>query len=111
MTPEGRIKQGIKALLRHYGDQLYYDMPVPCGFGKSGLDFEGAINGHAFSIEAKKPGGKTTPRQNRTIEGKRRAGVAVFVIDNLSTGEIHVLVQWLNEVAVRTEQKPPQPSS
>lgn len=81
MTPEGRVKDKIKKVLKSFGEDLYYEMPVPTGFGKSGLDFECVYRGFAFAIEAKAPGGKPSPTQEVTIERKRRAGCRVFVID------------------------------
>jgi hypothetical protein len=45
-TPEGRVKNKIKKLLNQHG--VYYDMPVPYGYGKSGLDFYGCHHGRFF---------------------------------------------------------------
>ena len=81
-TPEGKIKTKIKKLLKTYEDQgIYYEMPVPSGYGKSGLDFYGCFRGHFFAIEAKAPGKKPTKLQEDTIARIREAGGAVFVID------------------------------
>jgi hypothetical protein len=56
-------------------------MPVPSGFGKSGLDYTGCHYGRFFAIETKAPGKRPTARQLTTIEQMRRAGAKVFVID------------------------------
>jgi hypothetical protein len=96
MTPEGKVKRLVSALLKSYGDSLYYEMPVPSGFGKSGLDYNGAMIARAFAVETKKPGGKPTPRQEETIKAMRRAGIAVFVVDGLES--MAPLKQWLDSL-------------
>jgi|GEM_PF-1247380 len=83
MTEEGKIKAQIKKLLNAYN--AYYEMPVPGGFGKSGLDFNVCMNGFWLAIEAKKPGGKPTPRQIKTMEDIRKAGGATMLIDGIDT--------------------------
>lgn len=89
MTPEGKVKAEIKKVLKAH--DVYFEMPVPTGFGKSGLDFSGCHYGLAFYIEAKAPGKKPTPRQDLTIEAMRAAGAVVFVID----GDVSDLEKWL----------------
>lgn len=96
-TPESKVKNWVKKQLKPFGDQLYWEMPVPNGFGKSGLDFECVINGRAFSIETKALGGKPTARQQMTIERKRRAGVKVFVIDDPYCDDARELMWFLND--------------
>jgi hypothetical protein len=93
MTPEGRVKSKIKRFLQTYGEGLYYEMPVPSGFGKAGLDFHCCHHGFYFAIEAKKPGGKPTARQELTIQAIRRAGGAVFVIDGDET--LNEFKRWM----------------
>jgi hypothetical protein len=82
MTPEGKVKRKINALLKSYGPKIYYDMPVPGGYGKRALDYIGCVDGKYFSIEAKKPGGKPTEIQHQTIKSMREAGAIVFVVSN-----------------------------
>ena len=72
MTPEGRVKKQVSAMLKKYG--AYYEMPVPGGFGKSGLDYLGCFMGKFFSIETKAPGKHPTPRQLLTIKAIEAAG-------------------------------------
>lgn len=78
MTPEGRIKEGVKKVLKRHG--CYYHMPVMNGMGDPTLDFVGCHNGWFFAIETKAPGGKPTQRQEVTIARMRAAGAAVFVV-------------------------------
>lgn len=99
MTPEGTVKAKVKAVLKRYAGGMWYDMPVPGGYGRSSLDFYGACFGHAFAIETKAPGKKPTPRQQACIDDMRNAQIMVFVIDG-DTGELE---QWLAEILLRVK--------
>lgn len=88
-TPEGRVKREIKKVLDRC--DAYYEMPVPGGFGKPGLDFHGCIEGRYFAVEAKAPGKKPTRRQENTISEIERRGGRVFVVD----GDVGELERWL----------------
>lgn len=90
MTPEGRVKRKVSALLKSTPG-LYYFMPVPSGYGESSLDYIGCYRGLAFFIETKAPGKKPTSRQLMTIAAIERSGGRVFVID----GDTTELEQWL----------------
>jgi len=90
-TPEGKVKKKVSAYLNSLGGDCYYEMPVPSGFGKSGLDYSGSYKGKAFYIETKALGEKPTLRQQQTIARQRRSGAAVFVID----GDITELTEWI----------------
>lgn len=91
MTPEGKVKDTVKKVLKKHN--VYYEMPVPTGFGKSGLDFSCCVRGLAFYIETKRLGQKPTDRQGATIENMRKAGAKVFVID----GDVSELTTWLSK--------------
>jgi hypothetical protein len=80
MTPEGKVKQMIKRHLKEYG--VWYDMPVPGGYGKPTLDFLCCYKGRFFAIEAKAEGKKPTPRQHRTMVEIVTAGGMAFVVDS-----------------------------
>src|SRR4051812_46617626 len=80
-TPEGRIKKKIKLTLDKYYEICYVYMPVPSGYGKTSLDYLGAVAGRAFAVEAKAPGKQPSPRQWLTIREMARGNVKVFVID------------------------------
>lgn len=79
MTPEGKVKEGIKKELKRIG--AYYHMPVQNGMGKPTVDFQCCYRGRAFLIEAKAPGGKLTVRQEMTFAEFRAAGGATFLMD------------------------------
>lgn len=92
MTPEGRVKADVRAILKAHN--AYWFCPVQNGMGAPGLDFMHIqIPGlPVFAIETKAPGKKPTKRQTRTINEIREAGGVVFVIDGTSFEELR---QWL----------------
>lgn len=96
MTPEGKVKVIIKYVLDLRKPDLYYDMPVPGGYGKPTLDFIGCYLGRYFAIEAKAPGKPPTPRQEGTRDDMAAAGGTVFVIDGEAGCE--ALGAWLDGV-------------
>jgi len=55
MTPEGKVKEKIKRLLKHHG--AWYYLPVSMGMGQHGIpDFICCYHGNMFGIEAKAEG-------------------------------------------------------
>lgn len=105
MTPEAKTKRKVRNILDNYkSHNIYVYMPVPGGFGSSTLDYLGCIRGRMFAIEAKKPGGKPTERQNVIIQNLYWAGAEVFVIDGDEGCER--LDQWLTTVVATST--PPQ---
>lgn len=97
MTPEGRVKAKVKALLAEYGEAIYSHWPVQHGMGAPTLDCNGCVRilprlAVRFDIETKAPGQKPTERQELTIARMRKAGSKVFVID----GDLTELKRWLS---------------
>jgi hypothetical protein len=87
MTPEGRVKNMIGKYLSTLRNPLndvevYIEMPVPTGFGKSGLDYTICLWGHFVAIEAKAPDEWLTPRQRQRALDILKAGGTVFVISS-----------------------------
>lgn len=93
MTPEGRVKFQVKQLLKSV--LLYYHMPVQNGMGSPTLDFTGCRKGLYYTIETKKPGGKATPRQIKTMQEVERAGGSIFLIDSADCLDYNALSKWL----------------
>jgi phosphoserine phosphatase len=93
-TPEGIVKQKVRGILDQY-PRMYYDMPVPMGFGRATLDFIGFYNGLGFAIETKTEGKKPTLRQAQTIAKMKAAGAAVFVISGTVDLAYADLIGWL----------------
>lgn len=90
-TPEGKVKDAVKKVLKAVG--AYYHMPVQNGMGSPSLDFAccvpvivtpdmvGSIIGVYVGIETKKPGGKPTPRQEKTMNDIQDAHGYALLID------------------------------
>lgn len=99
--PERVIKRRVTAYLSNLklqGVPVYYDMPVPHGYGKSGLDYYGAIYGFFFAIETKADGEWLTPLQRDTALAILRGYGNVFVI---STDEgLEAFKAWVTRVTV-----------
>lgn len=103
MTPEGKIKQKVKELLKKY--PVWYTMTIPSAFGNStGVpDFTCVVPtqitgiGAAFFIETKAPGKKPTPLQAKTMNDLERHGAKCFVVD--SDNSLTAVRQWLDGVA------------
>ena len=84
-TPEGRVKDAIKAWLKAQG--AWYFMPVPSGFGVHGIpDFICCIQGRFVAIEAKAPGKRksTTSNQDDRIAEIIEAGGYAIVVDDVA---------------------------
>lgn len=92
MTPEGKVKDKVKKLLKANG--AYMHMAVLNGMGAPSLDFVCCLNGRYIAIETKAPGKKPTPRQLVTMEDMRKAGAFVFVVS--CDAELTVLEAYLN---------------
>jgi hypothetical protein len=106
MTPEGIVKKNITAVLKHYGDRVYYFMPATHGYGRSGVsDFVGWADGRAFAIEAKAADGRLTALQlAEQSKCSVAGGYAIIIRDEAS---LMILVQWLSEVTGLPPYAPP----
>lgn len=78
MTPEGKVKAHVKAMLKEHG--AYQFWPVQTGMGKRTLDCLGSHRGRMFAVETKAPGNKLTPIQELIKQEIGLAGGKVFVI-------------------------------
>ena len=87
MTPEAKVKQQIKQILKELN--LWYFMPPANGYGRSGIpDFIGCLKGRLIAIEAKAGKGKTTALQDREIQKIKDAGGFVLIVNE---SNIHTL--------------------
>lgn len=81
MTPEGRVKNKVKRLLKQHG--CYFFMPVQMGYGASTLDLLVCHRGKFIGIETKAPGvNKMTKRQEIVAEEIRAAGGEVYLVND-----------------------------
>lgn len=78
MTPEGRVKDKVKRLLKRF--KVYYHMAVLNGMGSPSLDFICCAWGFYFAIETKAPKEWPTERQKLTMKEISEAGGFVFVV-------------------------------
>ena len=80
MTPEGKVKDEIKKVLKAHG--AYYAMPMGTGFGNAGVpDFLVCLNGEFLGIEAKAGKGTTSALQKKNIAEIEAAGGRALVIN------------------------------
>lgn len=79
-TPEGRVKDKVKALLTKHG--AYQFWPVPTGYGKRTLDCLVCHRGRFLAVETKREGKDLTPFQKNTRDEISRAWGAVFRVRN-----------------------------
>jgi hypothetical protein len=94
LTPEGRIKDMIKGVLKKY--QIWYYMPGPNGFGTNGIpDFVAIVAGGFVGIEAKADKTKKpTALQLRCGKEIQAAGGRWFLVfDEESCAELERFIQ------------------
>ncbi len=89
MTPESKVKEQIKKLLKSYGHRVYFFMPAMNGYGKSGVaDIVICANGVFISVEVKSDAKKNPPTalQWKNYNEVDAAGGVAMIIDqnNLS---------------------------
>ena len=78
-TPEGRVKDKVKAYLDSIG--AYYFMPVQTGYGKRTLDFLICYDGQFFSVETKAGSKQMTAQQLAIRFQIETAGGAVLLVN------------------------------
>lgn len=81
MTPEGKVKAEIREYLKSIG--AYYVQPIGSGYGAASLDFFVCYRGRFIAIEAKRPGGKPTPRQALIMQEVLEAGGYPLLVDDV----------------------------
>lgn len=84
MTPEGRTKTAVKAVLKAKG--IWYYMPVQNGMGISGVpDFVCCWNGRMLVVETKALGKRnaTTENQKRVMFDIQAHGGLAIVVDDV----------------------------
>lgn len=90
-TPEGRVKEKIKALLKQYG--AYYRLDVKTGLATNGdPDFDVCHAGRFAGVEAKAGEGQPSALQYAKLLEIQKAGGAAFVINETN---LHQLESWL----------------
>lgn len=99
MTPEGKVKAQVKAILRRY--QLWYFMPVSAGYGKHGVpDFICCVNGKFLGIECKARGGDLTHLQAQCQLEITNAGGYTLVVNPHNVVVAEAYIQMLGALPV-----------
>lgn len=110
-TPEGKVKDDIKAFLLSIGVWFagkvppavvngWSYMPVPAPFGVHGIpDFCGILFGKPFYIEAKAPTGAPSANQLDRQSEILAAGGYALIVDNVEDVRVFVASTWPNEYA------------
>lgn len=92
MTPEGKVKEAVKKVMRKHG--VWYFMPMQNGFGVVGIpDFICCIDGLFFTVETKAPGKRdnTTPNQQRVMREILEHGGYAIVTDDAKQVEDYII--------------------
>ena len=93
-TPEGRVKNSIRKILKQYG--VWYAMPATGGYGSSGVpDFLCCVSGYLLGIEAKAGPGVPTALQIMQLKGICDAGGVAIVVNETNLDELDALIQRL----------------
>ena len=99
-TPEGKVKDQIKKILKARG--AVYCMPMGTGYGYAGVsDFIVCYKGYFIAIEAKAGKGTTTALQDKWLAEVVGAGGISIVINEVNITQVEDL---LNDVDERTDQ-------
>ena len=99
-TPEGAVKDKIKAILRTYKPHIYYFMPAMGAFGKSGVpDIIACVRGTFVAIEVKSDKNKNPPTalQEMNLYEISEAGGISLVIDKHNVASLAPLFDTLIE--------------
>lgn len=87
MTPEGKVKDKVKKVLKELN--AYYVMPATGGYGASGApDFIICRDGMFYGVECKANGNEPTALQTKHLADIRTAGGKAIVINEDNIGEL-----------------------
>lgn len=91
MTPEGKVKDKVKRILKANG--VYWHMPVQNGMGAPSLDFICCVSGYFLGIETKAGNKLPTERQKMTMREIEAAGGKTLLINETQGWE--ELESWI----------------
>lgn len=96
-TPEGKVKQAVKDVIKAFKPYVYAHWPVLNGMGTPSLDCIGCCNGLYFAVECKRDEKqKLTPRQTITRDEIITAGGHVFEIKSCDDIVLLEFENWLH---------------
>jgi len=95
MTPEKKVKDKVKAILKNKG--AYFFMPATHGYGSSGVaDLVACLHGKFISIECKANGNKPTALQMKNMLDVSKAGGIAISIDESGYEEFELFLNHLD---------------
>lgn len=98
-TPESKVKKRVKDILKGFGADLYFAMPIGTGYGNSGVpDFLVCIKSRFVGIETKAGKGKTTALQELHLENIRSAGGTTLVINEENVDRLADMLRGLMDI-------------
>lgn len=103
MTPEGRSKMAVRAVLERHRKHLWWYMPVSGGMGQHGIpDFIICVCGRLLAVECKAKSGAVTSLQNMQMERIRNAAGTALVVWDVDTMELESLItSWIHAASTK----------
>ena len=96
MTPEGKVKKRVKAILDE--QQVYHFSPMQNGMGRAGIpDIVACHGGKFIGIECKAGDNKPTALQERELNRILNAGGEAFVINEENIEQLREELIWMNK--------------
>lgn len=87
MTPEGKVKDKVKKILKELG--AYYVMPATGGYGSSGApDILVCYDGRFFGVECKAGDNQPTALQMKHLTDIRNAGGLSMVVNESNIDDL-----------------------
>lgn len=95
MTPEGKVKKRVKAILDEL--KVYHFSPMQNGMGRAGIpDIVACHNGKFIGIECKAGNNKPTALQERELNRILNAGGEAYVINEENIEQLREELIWMN---------------
>jgi pantoate kinase len=89
MTPEHNVKRRVKEILKSFGKDLAYCMPIGTGYGNSGIgDFVFCYRGKYHEVETKAGDNVLTGLQSKRQQDVTNAGGKACVIRESNIAEL-----------------------
>ena len=96
-TPEGKVKEKVKAILKRRG--VWYCMPRGQTYGRAGIpDFLCCHKGRFIAIETKAGRGKATPLQMRELKDLFRHQGIVLIVREDGMDELEYALDFAEQV-------------
>jgi Holliday junction resolvase len=96
MTPEGKVKKRVKAILDEL--KVYHFSPMQNGMGRAGIpDIVACYGGKFIGIECKAGSNKPTALQERELNRILNAGGEAYVINEENIEQLREELIWMNK--------------